>query len=544
MNVGILVNNSKQSSFETYEICKQCIENKNLKKFYVFELEGKQLKKKDRLFLYFKRGLPWFLRSVSLAFIGKIECIIAKKYSKYNHFLEKYDLTLLNTKKIDFITLNILFSPSGYVTWISKENAQFLKKLNLEFLINRGGGIWKGDILNCTKKGIISFHHADNYDNRGGPPGFWEVFYKSDLTGFIIQRLNEKLDNGEVLSKGYTGTERFWKNNNLKSRNAALREAKRFFEKTLNGEKIENKRKDFGIYSRRLYQTPLLSEIFIYALSKVMFIVKKSFLVLIRKKPKWETMFLRTTNWKNFELRKGIKIPSRKNRFLADPNVAKINGKYFIFVEDCDIYSEKAEITCFEIGQDMKSVKKIGCAINEKYHVSFPFTFRFKNKLYMSVESSSNNTVNIYCNKGNPLNWEIVSQYEFDSKIPIDPVIFKFNSKWWIIFGESSSRNEMYIYYSDDPIFGEWKSHKKNPVVISSEYYRNAGLIIDGNNLYRISQQSGFNNYGKSIRIMQIKEIKEESFCEIKVEHISPHFHRAIKGGHTLSKVDEFVVFD
>ena len=99
-------------------------------------------------------------------------------------------------------------------------------------------------------------HHGDNSINRGGPPGFWEVFYKNDFTGFTIQKLNEKLDDGDVISKGFSITQRFWINNNLSIRNAALREFKRICEKTLNGLEIIYEKKDFGIYSNGYIKIP------------------------------------------------------------------------------------------------------------------------------------------------------------------------------------------------------------------------------------------------------------------------------------------------
>ena len=139
-------------------------------------------------------------------------------------------------------------------------------------------------------------------------------------------------------------------------------------------------------------------------MDRILFLIKKSILVLIKKKSKWETLFLKTENWKNFELRKGIKISSDKNRFLADPNLVSIKEKYYIFVEDCDIYSEKAKISRYEICEDMKSVKQLGTAIEEDYHISFPFTFKVNNILYISVESKANKTINIYRNGNSPLN--------------------------------------------------------------------------------------------------------------------------------------------
>ena len=69
-------------------------------------------------------------------------------------------------------------------------------------LLRGGSRILQREILNICKYGIISFHHANNDVNRGGPPAFWEVFNREPSTGFIIQRLFDELDGGDVLFKG------------------------------------------------------------------------------------------------------------------------------------------------------------------------------------------------------------------------------------------------------------------------------------------------------------------------------------------------------
>ena len=61
-----------------------------------------------------------------------------------------------------------------------------------------------------SKIGIFSFHHGDNDFYRGGPPGFWEVYNQEPSTGFIIQRINEVLDNGDVIFKGNIPTSFFY----------------------------------------------------------------------------------------------------------------------------------------------------------------------------------------------------------------------------------------------------------------------------------------------------------------------------------------------
>src|SRR5262249_26521280 len=68
-------------------------------------------------------------------------------------------------------------------------------------------GILRGGILQCARFGVLSFHHGDNCVNRGGPPGFWEVYHRWTRTGFVVQRLTEELDGGEVLLRGFVPTQ-------------------------------------------------------------------------------------------------------------------------------------------------------------------------------------------------------------------------------------------------------------------------------------------------------------------------------------------------
>lgn len=61
-----------------------------------------------------------------------------------------------------------------------------------------GFGIIKGDILKAPEHGVISFHHGDIREYRGGPPGFWE-FLNDDSGGVTLQQLTETLDGGRIV---------------------------------------------------------------------------------------------------------------------------------------------------------------------------------------------------------------------------------------------------------------------------------------------------------------------------------------------------------
>ena len=80
---------------------------------------------------------------------------------------------------------------------------------DLDVAVRFGFRIIKGDALRIARYGVWSYHHGDNLVNRGGPAGFWEVMEDADVTGSVLQRLTEELDNGQVLYRSFSPTNRF-----------------------------------------------------------------------------------------------------------------------------------------------------------------------------------------------------------------------------------------------------------------------------------------------------------------------------------------------
>lgn len=63
-----------------------------------------------------------------------------------------------------------------------------------------GFGIIKGDVLDATEHGVLSFHHGDLRKYRGMPSGFWEFLHDEDTAGVTLQKLSETLDGGEIVA--------------------------------------------------------------------------------------------------------------------------------------------------------------------------------------------------------------------------------------------------------------------------------------------------------------------------------------------------------
>jgi folate-dependent phosphoribosylglycinamide formyltransferase PurN len=68
-----------------------------------------------------------------------------------------------------------------------------------DVVVRNGFGVLKGDILTEPKHGVLSYHHGDPREYRGGPPGFWEFLHGRDSGGVIVQRLSPELDDGDVI---------------------------------------------------------------------------------------------------------------------------------------------------------------------------------------------------------------------------------------------------------------------------------------------------------------------------------------------------------
>ena len=82
---------------------------------------------------------------------------------------------------------------------IETPDIERIRAFRPDVLIRLGFRILRGGILTAAPHGVWSYHHGDNDRYRGGPPGFWEVMEGTPVTGTILQRLTEALDDGQVL---------------------------------------------------------------------------------------------------------------------------------------------------------------------------------------------------------------------------------------------------------------------------------------------------------------------------------------------------------
>jgi hypothetical protein len=482
------------------------------------------------------KNINLLIRLFNSLFFSLIIKFEKRSLLKHKIYFKQFNIYKLDTFNIPIIEVNPKISKSGFVFEYSNEDISKITKLDLDLLIRGGSGILRGEILNLCRFGILSLHHGNNDFNRGGPPGFWEVFHRIPETGFIIQRLCADLDGGDVFVKGAIPTSISFLLNLVKIQIIA----NIYFDKLLNLIGKENALPQAypkKPYSYDLYKLPSLkvqcSYLFKTFSYKISNIVSKK----LGYNLNWAIAYSFNDNWENLEFRKFKKIKNPPNRFYADPFVFCQNGLNICFVEDYDYGSAKGKITAIEI--TTKGYVELGTAIEESFHMSYPFIFRNGVDLFMCPETHQIGEIRLYKCVDFPLKWEFYKTLIKDISAS-DTNIFYLNNKWWMLANIDTAEvgdhcSELFLFFSDSFDSENWVPHPLNPIVFSSLRARNAGLVFQDENIYRVFQVQGFDNYGESMGVAKIIEISEHNYKEELIFDIKPFFFKNLRGTHTFS---------
>jgi hypothetical protein len=489
-----------------------------------------------------KRGVLHLLNQVGYTLLMKLESLVLRFNIHHKDHLIRQDLLQYVS---NIIKVEPVVSKSGFVYRYRKEDISKINQEKFDILIRCGSGILRGDILNASRLGVLSFHHADNRINRGGPPGFWEVFNRDDATGFIIQRLTDELDGGNVIYRGFFATKFYYLLNQ-----ANLYHKSNFYLKKILIDLAATNQLPRSLiplpYYNKLYKLPNLLTQAMYLLKTSNLLISKLFIrYIFKKKYRWGVAF-QFSAWQDMVMWKSLRIKNPSNHFLADPFVVSFEGKHFCFVEDYNYQKSRAGIALYELNEH--GYASHGLVLEEQFHMSYPYVFEYKSKFYMIPETSENRDIRLYEAQNFPRNWTFKKTI-FSDVSAADTTVFEKNGMWWLFTNIDPSNtgdhsSELYIFYSNCPLSDEWTSHPNNPVICDSKNARNGGIIIESDSVYRISQKQGFDMYGKSFNINKITELTTLNYNEELIVNIEANFFPDIKGTHHFHSNNTVSVFD
>lgn len=429
-----------------------------------------------------------------------------------------------------------------YSQYFEISDVEKIESKELDFIIRFGFGILKGDILNASKHGIWSYHHGDEKEFRGGPPGFWEIFRGKPTTACILQRLTPTLDGGIVLKKGVFKTTNHSYSYHLDTifTNTAIW-LKQVGLDILYNDKVVNK----VLPSKEklpINKAPTNGVLIIFFLLLLKNKIKFWYISLFQVEI-WSVGILQNTKKDLFSkqpLQAKWLEDTKKLSYRADPFVTTINNRQVIFFERYNYSNHKGHIAGIPVEGDSNKEVEV---LNTSSHYSYPFIFRDKDQVLCLPEGYMEKTASLY---------SIESKLELVQPKPllkdieaIDSSLLFHNNKYWLFctINKQLHNAQLYIFYSDS-LDDEFKPHLLNPVKTDISSARPAGSFFEFEGSIIRSSQNCSETYGGSLMLNKIFKLTETDYKEELVKEIKPFDKQFNKGLHHISIDNDTIVVD
>ena len=413
-----------------------------------------------------------------------------------------------------------------------------IKGLDLDVILRFGFNIIRGEILSAARFGVWSYHHDDNNEYRGGPAQFWEIYEGNPVSGVVLQVLTEKLDAGHVIYRSYGATNsNIWLSQNkmeayCKAASFVQRCLRRLYEHGAVPAETET-----GAYTKPIYRTPGNLQMLAFGVKSVTAGLKNR----IRDRFQNGQWFI---GYRRF-VQTDSSLPSTdgfihlnppKGRFFADPHVITWNGEDFIFFEDYSFEAGKGVISFVKIDNRGRATAP-QLALEQSYHLSYPFLLQWNGQVYMVPETSQTKSVQLLRAKRFPDQWEFISNL-IEGYPAVDATLFEHGGRWFMFANISerggSTWDELFLFVADTPL-GPWRPHPQNPVKSDARSARPAGnLFRRGDRIIRPSQDCT-NGYGSSVVFSEVDVLSDTDYREHRIGSIAATWTKNIAGTHTYS---------
>jgi hypothetical protein len=441
----------------------------------------------------------------------------------------------------------------GFVDRLATEDIAQIREANVDVLFRFGFRIIRGEILSCARYGVWSFHHGDNRQYRGAPPGFWEIYERNPVTGSILQVLTESLDGGRVIYRSLSATNFrslylnlnpiYWKTAEFAIRR--LRDLHRHGWSYLETLPEFN---EPNTYTKRIYRTPstpvmirFLLRLFARGLWRrlhsLIFTERTQWFIAYRPRSGSRTALMDRKDFRTI-------MPPR-SRFYADPFLIRRGGKTYLFLEDFDFSKKRAVISYMELRGDGE-ISRPRTALIADCHLSYPFIFEYGDEVYMIPETKEQRTIELYRATRFPDQWTYVRTIA-KGVLAVDSTIFQHGGKLWLFANiavpGASTFDELHLFYAD-ALDGKWTAHPKNPIVSDAGGSRPAGtLFFEAGRLIRPSQDCSL-RYGYAIVLNEVKILSETDYREVPCGRLEPDWYPGSVCTHTYNRTEDFEVLD
>jgi GalNAc-alpha-(1->4)-GalNAc-alpha-(1->3)-diNAcBac-PP-undecaprenol alpha-1,4-N-acetyl-D-galactosaminyltransferase len=203
--------------------------------------------------------------------------------------------------------------------------------------------------------------------------------------------------------------------------------------------------------------------------------------------------------------------------FVADPFMIRTqDDEWLMFFEILNYKKNKGEIA-FARSKDGYRWNYQQVVLTEKFHLSYPYVFKYESDWYMIPESCEANSVRLYKAKRFPDSWEFVKEILVGGRF-VDSSILNFDGLWWLFVGvepvEGQACNTLRLYYADSPL-GDWVEHPMSPVVSNDmKTSRPGGRMRQIDNRPIRFTQDCLTAYGYNLKAIRIDTLTTTEYAE------------------------------
>lgn len=247
------------------------------------------------------------------------------------------------------------------------------------------------------------------------------------------------------------------------------------------------------------------------------------------------------------------------NRYwIADPFLFEKNGIVYVFYEAYDLICQKGKIG-YSVLDPNYNLSKTRIIISEKFHLSFPNIFEYKDNIYIIPESCESDSVLLYKAVNFPNEWKKEKVFIKDI-FSCDNIICQKNGKNYLIASEQYHipKNNKYIscwvkncLYSLD--LDSFSVKECLGILKEGDYgVRNAGNVFyHKGNLVRVGQDCKNNRYGNGLVFWNTLDSMQDDNEVYSIDCNEMYFHLSLKknissilGTHTYNSCNKYEIID
>lgn len=229
----------------------------------------------------------------------------------------------------------------------------------------------------------------------------------------------------------------------------------------------------------------------------------------------------------------------------ADPFLLEWKGRHYLFFEDYSVSTGRGRIVYCEVYPDA-STSAPAVALEQEYHLSYPFLLIDAGELYMIPEMRAGGRLELFHAPAFP--GEFVSAgVLIEDPMMVDPTIVRWQGRLWLFGAEMADdgdfRTRLNLFWSGG-LTGPWQAHPENPVVEDVATARPAGSIVRlPEGLVRPSQDCS-SRYGGALVFNRIDRMDLTEYRETAIGRIGPGWLVDNLATHTYNRDGDFEVVD